>query len=215
MKNKILSLLILTIIVILSYITNVFASFADFTDEQADKQAQEQINEQQEKHKETELKSSDNYLSSLQIEGYTLTPEFDKQTLEYTIKEEIKSNEINIKATPSNEKATISGNGTIKIEEGKKEYRIDVTAESGTVRTYIIKLESSKLKESQEVNTQLEQNNTTKEVTIQKVEENTEKKSNNEEKSSNIVIYVIIGAIIIIVGILVLNLLKNSKKSKH
>ena len=42
MKNKVLSFMLITLIIILSNITSTFAGFADFTDEQADKQAQEQ-----------------------------------------------------------------------------------------------------------------------------------------------------------------------------
>ena len=191
------------------------ASFADFTDEQADKQAQEQIKEQEKQHNITEVKSSDNYLTNLQIDGYRLTPEFDKQTLEYTIDEDIKTNEININATPSNEKATINGAGIVKIEENKNEYRIDVTAENGSVRTYIIKLKETektdhgKNNEVEQIEENVEQNNS-------KIEnENTDKNLSNEQNSSNVVLYMIIAVLVITILVLVLVIIRKRKKSKH
>lgn len=213
MKNKVLSFMLITLIIILSNITSTFAGFADFTDEQADKQAQEQIKEQEE-HKVTEVKSSDNYLTGLNVEGYTLTPDFDKQVLEYTIKEEFDSREINIKATTSNEKATVNGNGIVKIEEGKNEYRVDVTAENGSVRTYIIKLkaiEEKKQEQDEIINT--EAIGTTSEI----INTNNEQKANEENKTPNTMIYIVIGvvAVIIILVIISKKKSKNRKRRKH
>ena len=145
-RNRlILYTIVIIILTLLVNTSKVEASFADFTDEEADKQAQEQIKQQEKEHNITEVKSSDNYLINLQIDGYKLTPEFDKQTLEYTIDGDIKTNEININATPSNEKATINGAGIVKIEENKNEYRIDVTAENGSVRNYKITITNNVL----------------------------------------------------------------------
>ena len=210
---KISILVVITLSLLLANLPKVFASFADFTDEQADKQAQEQIKEQEKEHNITEVKSSDNYLINLQIEGYKLTPEFDKQTLEYTIDGELKVNEINIKATPSNEKATINGAGTVKVEENKNEYRIDVTAENGSVRTYIIKLKETektdhgKNNEVEQIEENVEQNNS-------KIEnENTDKNLSNEQNSSNVVLFTIIG--VLVITILVLVIMRKRKKSKH
>ena len=212
-KRLILYTIIIMLLILLVNTPIAQASFADFTDEQADKQAQEQIKEQEKQHNITEVKSSDNYLTNLQIDGYRLTPEFDKQTLEYTIDEDIKTNEININATPSNEKATINGAGTIKVDEEKNEYRIDVTAENGSVRTYIIKLketgktEQQKNGEAEQIEGIVEQNNS-------KIEnENTDKNLSNEQKSSNVVVYTIIAVFIIIILILVI--MSKRKKSKH
>lgn len=183
------------------------------TDEEADKQAQEQIKEQEE-HKVTEVKSSDNYLTDLNVEGYTLTPTFDKQVIEYTIKEEINKSEINIKATTSNEKATVNGNGIVKIEEGKNEYRVDVTAENGSVRTYIIKLkaiEEKKQEQDEIINT--EAIGTTSEI----INTNNEQKANEENKTPNTMIYIVIGvvAVIIILVIISKKKSKNRKRRKH
>ena len=146
LKNSIVILLI-GLLIILINCTQVWADpnsskgFATLGDEESHQQTEELIKEQD--NNVTEVKSSDNYLSSLSVEGYTLTPEFDKQTLSYTIKEEVKTKEIKIIAKANNEKATINGAGTIKIETEKNSYLVEVTAENGTVRTYTIKLKEN------------------------------------------------------------------------
>lgn len=215
-RNRlILYTIVIIILTLLVNTSKVEASFADFTDEQADKQAQEQIKEQEKEHNITEVKSSDNYLINLQIDGYKLTPEFDKQTLEYTIDGELKANEINIKATPSNEKATINGAGTVKVEENKNEYRIDVTAENGSVRTYIIKLKETQ-KADQGKNNGVEQIEQNVEQNNSKMEnENTDKNLSNEKNSSNVVLYTIIAVLFIIILVLVIVIMRKRKKSKH
>lgn len=183
------------------------------TDEQADQKAQEQIKEQEE-HKVTEVKSSDNYLSSLSVEGYTLTPEFDKQTLEYTIQEECNSKELNIKTTTSNEKAIVNGNGIVKIEEGKNEYRIDVTAENGSVRTYSVKLKAMDNKTIEQDDLQ----NTKTIATAAQIEnEDINQEANTENKTSNMTLYIIIGIAIVLIVMLVLSRkkAKNRKRRKH
>ncbi|MBO4293592.1 MAG: cadherin-like beta sandwich domain-containing protein [Clostridia bacterium] len=207
MKKRILSLIIIALVFVLNA-NLVFAGWADLTDEQSDQQAQEQIKEQEKEHNITEVKSSDNFLTSLQVEGYTLTPDFDKQTLEYTIKEEINKKEINIKAIASNEKATITGIDTVKVEENKNEYRVDVTAENGTVRTYIIKLKEAQDKKIEnEVETE----------TIGAITTDTENKQEEkiEDKTSNSMMYIILGVAAFVLAALVLLSRKNNKKRKR
>ena len=212
---KIKRLLALTIVIIATIIINATMVFADpnsskgyatFTEEDANNQVNEQVQENQ--NLVTEVKSSDNYLENLKVEGYTLTPDFDKQTLEYSIKEEITTNEIKIEAKSSNEKAQISGIGLVKIENNKNEYRVDVTAESGAVRTYIIKV-NNKNTEKKEVISE-----TSKE--INNLEENKKEvinKTDTEDNSfsKNIIIY----SVIIAGVILLLIILKKASNKKH
>lgn len=225
MKNKILSFGIIAVIVILLSVTSVFAGFADFTDEQADKQAEEQIKEQEKEHNITEVKSSDNYLSELQIEGYTLTPKFDKQTLEYSIQEEIKSSEIKIKAYANNNKAQINGTGNIKIEKDKNEYRVDVTAENGSVRTYIIKLNIAETTENRkeaeeeaepEQKSKSESKNETSKIEEQvtaKIENENSQQEKEENTQSNEKVYIVIAGIIAI--LIILLVVSKNKKVKR
>lgn len=138
--KKIIKFLIVFCITTTFYINfyNVYGSFADFTDGDARNQTEKM--EQEQNKKFDTLKSNNNYLSSLSVEGYELSPQFDKQTLEYTLNKKIKESVINIKAIADDSKATVIGTGNIKINKNQKKFRIDVTAESGTVRTYIIKI---------------------------------------------------------------------------
>ena len=136
---KISILVVITLSLLFANLPEVFASFADFTDEQADKQAQEQLKEQEKEHNVTQVKSSNNYLKNLSVNGYQIIPEFDKQTINYEIKEEIGEEYIKIDAETDDEKSSVSGIGEVQLNSGENNIRIDVTAENGSVRTYFIK----------------------------------------------------------------------------
>ncbi len=89
--------------------------------------------------KEENNKSSDNSLKSLEIDGLTLTPEFNKDTLEYNV--DIKSDEktkIDIKAIATDSKASVEGAGEKEVDLGVNKLEINVKAENGAIRTYII-----------------------------------------------------------------------------
>lgn len=126
-------------LLVLSNMPNVLASFADFTDEEADKQVQEQLKEQEKEHNVTQVKSSNNYLKNLSVKGYQITPEFDKQTINYEIKEEINEDYLEINAEIDDGKASVSGIGKVQLNSGENNLKIDVTAENGSLRTYFIK----------------------------------------------------------------------------
>lgn len=144
MRNKISKLIfaivgILIITILLS--TNIlYASFAEFDDETADKQANEDLKEQEAIDKANQGKSSNNYLEQLSVKGYEITPEFNKQTINYSIEKEITDNELEIIATSADNKATINGDGKVKLQSGENELRLDVVAENGITRTYFIKV---------------------------------------------------------------------------
>lgn len=88
--------------------------------------------------------SGDNNLSNLGIENYSLTPEFNKDTLEYNVELEPDTSEINISATASHGGATIEGTGTREVTDGDNRLEIKVTAENGSSKTYAI---NAKVKE--------------------------------------------------------------------
>ena len=136
MKNikNIMKLLILIVVITNNY---VYGSFADYTDEQAAKDTEKLIEEYNNNYDYT--KSNNNYLKTLNVEQGELSPVFDKQKVEYdlTLKKSIE--EINIIANAEDDKAIIDGAGIINIKEQTK-CKIDVIAESGTVRTYFINI---------------------------------------------------------------------------
>ena len=82
--------------------------------------------------------STNNYLKNLSIEGYTLSPAFNKNTLEYKLKLDDSIETIKILAEPEDEKATVKGNGEQKIDLGENKFEITVTSEKGTTKTYTI-----------------------------------------------------------------------------
>lgn len=238
-KSKIIGCFFIMLLVMIMNITTVWADpnsskgFADFSDGEAETQAQQQTIEQERNHNVTELKSSDNYLSHLQVEGYTLVPEFDKQTLEYEIREKVKDSNINIKFNSSNEKSTVNSN-KVKIDENNnEECKIEVTAENGAVRTYIIKYKyensneiklnvqkdienQEKIKEENEEETSVENNKTEEEKKNEEVEKNEINYEDNKKEnytSTNTNIYFIIGIVIVII-IIILIVLKMGKNNK-
>lgn len=82
--------------------------------------------------------SKDNYLKSLKVDGYDLTPSFNKETLEYSLELENDIREIKVSATPNDSKADVDGTGKHELSEGENKITISVTAENGNVRNYII-----------------------------------------------------------------------------
>ena len=140
-KSKIkvvISLMVLLVIMIT--MNKSYAGMADLTDEMSDTLANEQLTNQQKAESENANKSSNNYLSSLEVEGYRLLPEFDKQIQEYTLDSDTKEDNVTIKAIADDERANITGTGNIKLQTGENNLRVDVSAENGTVRTYFIKV---------------------------------------------------------------------------
>lgn len=106
-------------------------------------------------------KSSNNYLSALSIvgEGATLSPEFYRETYEYTVEygEEVnlyELTEIELEAKAEDNRATVKGAGKITLEEGENSIPITVTAENGTERTYTIKVVKPKKVEQSELRLQ-------------------------------------------------------------
>lgn len=140
MKKFYKFMLIVSVIVLLFSYNAVYASMADFTDEEADKITKQNQEEWKKEQEERIDKSSNNYLKDLFVEQYNITPEFDKQTINYEIKQEIKEDFIEIKAEADDEKSSVSGSGKVSLNSGENNLRIDVTAENGTVRTYFIKV---------------------------------------------------------------------------
>ena len=83
-------------------------------------------------------KDSDNSLKSLSIDDQKLNPEFNKDTLEYSVELENNVEKIKINAETTSSKSSIKGTGEIDVKEGLNKIEVVVTAENGSTRTYII-----------------------------------------------------------------------------
>ncbi len=83
-------------------------------------------------------KSTNNNLKSLSVEGYTLFPEFNANTLEYTVELEASVEKIMVNAEKADSYASLSGGGEIAVSEGDNRIEIKVTSETGNEKTYVI-----------------------------------------------------------------------------
>ena len=84
----------------------------------------------------TKPKSSDNTLSDLKVDGTTVSG-FSSSKTSYTLKDN-SGTSINISATVTDAKATVTGTGSKKLKYGKNTFGVTVTAENGSKKTYNI-----------------------------------------------------------------------------
>ncbi len=82
--------------------------------------------------------SPNNLLKNLEVEGYTLTPSFNKYTTEYTLVVENDVDTIHILAEALGDVNSIEGLGQKDLSVGDNVFDIDVNAGNGTTRTYTI-----------------------------------------------------------------------------
>lgn len=98
-------------------------------------------------------KSGNNYLKSLQVSIGTLSPEFYRETYEYTV-DNIIEDEIIVTAEAEDEKAIVNGLGTIALSSGENRINIEVVAENEQARTYVVVV--NKLEEIKESDLRLD-----------------------------------------------------------
>lgn len=83
--------------------------------------------------------STINTLNSLSVEDETLVPEFKSDTLNYSVSTTATKATISAKATDS--KAKVTGDvGEVNLNYGTNTFRVNVTSESGSVKTYTIQI---------------------------------------------------------------------------
>jgi len=80
--------------------------------------------------------SRDNTLKSLTVDGYDI--KFNKDTLEYGIEVDNLVDSIEVNATLNDDKATYEIVGNNKLNVGTNTVKINVTAENGEIKTYVI-----------------------------------------------------------------------------
>ena len=90
--------------------------------------------------KPTVTGSPNNKLSGITIDGYSLTPTFNKDTEKYDLVVDSSVSSVNIRATAIDSKAAVSGAGSISLGSGTTIVKIQVKAENGDVRTYQVSI---------------------------------------------------------------------------
>ena len=81
-------------------------------------------------------KDTNNYLKSIQVGEYALSPTFNKDTLEYTVNVPSTVNKVKIDAAKESSYATVSGTGEVEVNEGVNTFEIKVLSETGSERIY-------------------------------------------------------------------------------
>lgn len=85
--------------------------------------------------------SKNNNLASLGVEGFTLTPEFNANTLEYSVTVPEDTKNVNITGTVQDKKASITGIGVQQVNQGNNKFLVTVKAENGSEKTYTINVD--------------------------------------------------------------------------
>lgn len=123
--------------------------------------------------------SKNNNLSALEVEGFTLTPEFKTDVLEYSVVVPENTKEVNIKATVQDKRASVNGIGTQAVNPGTNKFSVVVRAQSGAEKTYVINVE---VKDENPINVTVNGKN----YTVVKIKENLPAASLYTETTINI-----------------------------
>lgn len=96
--------------------------------------------------------SSNCNLSSLSVDGGTLTPAFSPNVTEYSVTVENSVSSTVVHYNRAHSGATVSGGGTVALEIGDNTHAITVTAQDGTKKTYNIKIRRATIEETVALN---------------------------------------------------------------
>lgn len=85
--------------------------------------------------------SKDNNLKNLSVEGFEITPAFDKDVTEYSVVVPENTTEITINAEENDRSASVTGAGVQTVTQGTNTFPIVVRAENGSEKTYTLTVE--------------------------------------------------------------------------
>ena len=86
--------------------------------------------------KPSESGTPNDYLAYLSIDGYSLTPSFRSDVVDYSLIVDESVSDISISAPAAAGSSNVSGTGTISLYEGTNKLVISVTSDTGSVRNY-------------------------------------------------------------------------------
>ncbi len=84
--------------------------------------------------------SPNNKLSGLSVDGFALTPTFNRDTTTYDLIVDSSVAQVQVNASAYSSAATISGAGAVNLQSGINEIVISVRAQNGDVRQYVIRV---------------------------------------------------------------------------
>lgn len=82
--------------------------------------------------------SGNNNLKSLEVVGYTLTPEFNKETTEYSLTVDSSVEQVQVNAYREDTTASITPIDMVNLTEGINKVKVTLTAQNGNKKTYTI-----------------------------------------------------------------------------
>ena len=88
--------------------------------------------------KPSETGNNNNFLDSLTVEGFTLSPTFDRYKMEYAVEVTEETTQVTIAAVTNSKEAVVTGLGTVQLHTGENLLPVTVTATSGATRTYTL-----------------------------------------------------------------------------
>ena len=83
-------------------------------------------------------RDANNNLKSLSVKGYKLSPEFNADTLEYSVDVPNTVNKVTIEGEKASSYASITGTGEFEVSEGANTFSVIVTSETGNAKEYKI-----------------------------------------------------------------------------
>lgn len=99
-------------------------------------------------HATKKEESSNNKLSSLVVDQYSISPNFNKNIFEYDLTVPYDENSLNIKALAENKNAKVEISGDKNLKEGNNVVLIKVTDENGFVQYYTLNVKKEAKKEA-------------------------------------------------------------------
>lgn len=87
--------------------------------------------------------SPNNKLSTLGVDGFTLSPSFNRDTESYDVSVNSSVSSVVLRASAVDSTAQIRGAGTVSLNASVTEVKVNVTAQNGTVRTYTVRITKS------------------------------------------------------------------------
>lgn len=88
----------------------------------------------------TKKQNNNNNLASLEVYGYEIAPEFEKDTILYTLTVENNVQTVMVGAVPEEKTSKVEGTGEINLQVGLNKVQVVVTSEAGSKRTYTIEI---------------------------------------------------------------------------
>lgn len=84
--------------------------------------------------------SSNANLKGITVGDYTLSPSFNKDTLEYEVEVPNEVESVNVSASKEDGTSSVTGTGDITLTEGNNKVSIVVTAQKGNTKTYTVNI---------------------------------------------------------------------------